>query len=646
MAKTLCLSKRSNDVDSRSRRQRGAVAWGPRTRCIGSYACTSRFVALLLLLLVAGAAGARNPLQSEDTSSPRATMESFFALTEEAARRYYEFRDSPSPATQDALWQISDKATGLFDLSQVPPAARRKVADETFYLIWEIIGRVELPDLADIPDASPGKKGDEPAKVLSSWQIPRTEITIARVEEGPRAGKFLFSPDTVRRAPYFYELARHLPYVRPMLIENVYAINQSFTGWMIPLAWVEALPDWANTLVLGQLLWKWLALLLLLGLAPAAVVLVYLWARRRSWDGSLRSYLRYLSTPVAILVLAALLWWFALAQINVTGSAVEVPDYVLAVAKGIAVVWLVWLTASWIAEAIIASPRIGPRSLNANLIRLAARSVGFLAVFVLLFRVAHDLGVPVYGLVAGAGVGGLAIALAARSTLENFLGTLNLYADRPVRVGDFCRYGEDPSPGWLRIGTVEEIGLRSTRLRGIDRTITTIPNGEFSNMHIVNLTKRDRMIFRPTLALRSETTAEQLRLVSARLRELLLAHPRVTDDPARVRFAGFGEYSFNLEIFAYVNTSDWNEFLAIREDLHFRILDIVEEAGTGFAFASRLYHARDGGLDGERQQAAAKQVREWAAAHALPFPDFPADYRKQIMGTLDYPPEGSPEADN
>ncbi|MEA3243820.1 MAG: mechanosensitive ion channel [Pseudomonadota bacterium] len=95
------------------------------------------------------------------------------------------------------------------------------------------------------------------------------------------------------------------------------------------------------------------------------------------------------------------------------------------------------------------------------------------------------------GDIAGAGVGGLAIALAARSTLENFLGTLNLFADRPVRVGDFCRYGEDPSPAWQRIGTVEEIGLRSTRIRGLDRTITTIPNADFANLHIVNLTKRD-----------------------------------------------------------------------------------------------------------------------------------------------------------
>ncbi len=146
--------------------------------------------------------------------------------------------------------------------------------------------------------------------------------------------------------------------------------------------------------------------------------------------------------------------------------------------------------------------------------------------------------------------------------------------------------------------------------------------------------------------MRYETTADQLRVVCAKLRELLLGHPRVTDDPARVRFAGFGEYSLNMEILAYVETSDWNEFLAIQEDINLRILNIVEEAGTGFAFPSRtLYHTRDGGLDGDGRQAAEKQVQAWAAEHALPFPDFAEDYRKQIKNNLAYPPEGSPQAE-
>ena len=114
----------------------------------------------------------------------------------------------------------------------------------------------------------------------------------------------------------------------------------------------------------------------------------------------------------------------------------------------------------------------------------------------------------------------------------------------------------------------------------------------------------------------------------------------------QLRFVGFGDYSLKVEIFAYINTSDWNEFLAIQEDIDLRILKIVEDIGTGFAIPSRLYLARDAGIADERQQAAAKQAREWVAAQTLPFPDFPDEYRKQIMDTLDYPPDGSPGAGN
>jgi len=239
--------------------------------------------------------------------------------------------------------------------------------------------------------------------------------------------------------------------------------------------------------------------------------------------------------------------------------------------------------------------------------------------------------------------------LAARSTLENFLGALNLFADRPVRVGDLCRYDEDHAAGWRPVGRVESIGLRSTKIRHLDRTLITIPNAEFAQRHIVNLSVCDRMLLTATLGLRYETTDDQLRFLLAELRELLHAHPttiHTADDPVRVRFVGFGDFSLNVAIRAYIKASNRNEFLAIQEDILLRVMRLVKQAGTGFAFPSRtLYQTRDGGLDSERQQAAEKQVREWASAHTLPFPEFAEDHRKRITDTLDYPPEGSSGAD-
>ncbi len=164
-------------------------------------------------------------------------------------------------------------------------------------------------------------------------------------------------------------------------------------------------------------------------------------------------------------------------------------------------------------------------------------------------------------------------------------------------------------------------------------------------MQIINYTRRDQMLLRTTLSLRYETSDEQLRFVLAKLRELLLAHPRITDYPARARFKGYGDSSLNVDIFAFVNTKDYNEFLAIREDILLKMKNIVEEAGTGFAFPSRtVYQARDNGLDSERTKASETEVKAWRAAHDLPFPEFGQERLERLRDTLAYPPDGSPWA--
>ncbi len=606
-------------------------------------------IVALSLLIFACSAGAQDSFVVVDTSSPRATMESFITLTEEAAHRYDEFRDSPNPVTQNALRQISAKARRLFDLSQVAPANRDKIADETFYLLWDSLARLELPDLEEIPATSADQAGDQETEQLTRWRIPDTEISIVRVMEGPDAGEYLFSSNTVKHARRFYETVRELPYVRPMHIQNVYRINELVTGWMIPMAWVEGLPGWANYAVFGQVVWKWFAALLLVVLGLGIVIVVYRWTHRRAEAGTLSSYLLQMSTPLAILIIVPLLRYFTREQINVTGTALELSHYIIFVFYGVTLVWVVWLTANHVVEAIIASPRVNAESLNASLLRLISRSIGIIAIVVLVVRILHELGVPVYGLVTGAGVGGIAIALSAKYTLENFMGALNLFADRPVSVGDLCRFDEESIQGWDPVGRVESIGLRSTKIRRLDRFLITIPNAEFAQRNIVNLSINDRFLFSTELGLRYETTDDQLRFVLAELRRLLHEHPMTihnAKDPIRVRFTGFGDYALNVAIRVYIRTADYNEFLAIQEDLLLRMIKIIDQAGTGFAFPSRtLYHTRDGGLDDERQQAAEKQVREWASAQTLPFPEFDDEYLKQIQGTLDYPPDGSPGAD-
>jgi hypothetical protein len=197
----------------------------------------------------------------------------------------------------------------------------------------------------------------------------------------------------------------------------------------------------------------------------------------------------------------------------------------------------------------------------------------------------------------------------ARGPLRAFVAVLVFAAGRsalalPVPAESLLRSGD-------RLGTVEEVGLRSTRVRTLDRTLVTVPNGEFASLQLENYTRRDRIWLRATLGLRYETTPDQLRCVLEDLRRLLRLDARVDPDPARVRFVGFGAYSLDLEVFAYVRTADYGEFLAIQEDLYLAMMDVVAAAGTSFAFPSQtIYGASDPGLDAERARAAEARARE------------------------------------
>jgi MscS family membrane protein len=604
----------------------------------------SSVLVAMLLLLFNNIVWAQNPLEPADTSSPWATLKSFLAITDATGKSYNKYRESPGPVTYKEVRQQMVKAVSLLDLSDVPPAVSHEVGSETVILLWEVIARQELKDLDKVPGAPKETAADTDVTLPSRWRIPHTSIVIAQVTEGPRTGEYLFSPGTVEKVSDYYELIKSLPYQRPMPSRNLLHSIQQITGWMIPVMWVESLPDWSKVLVFDQAIWKWVVELLLTVLAAVLFLVLYKVARIRPWDGSYRSYLPRISTPLALIFLMYLLDVFILEHVISSGLARSLYSYLTEITLNIGIVWLIWLTLKWAAEAVItASPQISEGSLDAHLLRLAERTIGILLITGFILHFLHNIGIPIYGLVAGAGVGGIAVALAFQSSLENFVGTLNIFADRPVRVGDFCRYG-DESPGLSRVGTVEEIGMRSTRIRGPDRTITTIPNAEFAKMHIVNLSKRNQMVLKINIGLRYETTTDQLLVVLARLREMLLAHPCITEEPARVRATALGEYAINLELMGYVDTEDWNEYLSVQEDVILRVMEIVADAGTAFAFPSRtLYYARDTGMDANKQQAASEQVAEWIASQSLPFPNFPEDYRKQVKDTIKYPPEGSPD---
>jgi MscS family membrane protein len=269
------------------------------------------------------------------------------------------------------------------------------------------------------------------------------------------------------------------------------------------------------------------------------------------------------------------------------------------------------------------------------LLRLGGRLLQGVAVVAGALALLQSVGINLTPVLAGLGVGGIAVALASQKTLENLFGGMMVIGDSPIRIGNFCRVG-------TMSGTVEDIGLRSTRIRTLGRTVISIPNADMAIQSIENFATRDKMLFNHTLTLRYETTADQLRFVLVGARRLLYQHPRVESDTARARLVRFAASGIDVELFAYLTSTEIEEFLAIQEDLLLRLMDMVEVAGTALAFPSQTaYFTRDAGIDREKAAGAAAAVQAWRERGDLPFPDLTPERKDSLQGGIDYPPRGS-----
>ncbi len=220
---------------------------------------------------------------------------------------------------------------------------------------------------------------------------------------------------------------------------------------------------------------------------------------------------------------------------------------------------------------------------STSFVRLTQRTINFVVAFLAIIFVARSAGVNVAGAIAGLGVGGIAVALAAQKTLENLFGGVSIIFDKSIRVGDLCRIGDQE-------GKVQDIGIRSTRFRTQARTVLTVPNGQLSSMNLENLGMRDKIRFRHIIGLRSETTSQQLSSVLEGLRALLAEHHYVEADTSRVNFVKLGPSSMDLEVFAYILTNVNERFLVVQEELLVGTLAVVERSGTAPALPSQVVY--------------------------------------------------------
>jgi MscS family membrane protein len=268
-----------------------------------------------------------------------------------------------------------------------------------------------------------------------------------------------------------------------------------------------------------------------------------------------------LPPPAARLSISILLFLFALALVWGALRSIDVMSTHLS-------------RAPWALERPSTRALVGLIGRIAKVLIIVIAGIGFLS----------GIGLPVASLLAGLGIGGIALAFGAQKTVENLFGTVSIGVDRPFREGDFVKVEDNV------LGTVEEVGLRSTRIRTLDRTIVTLPNGRLSEMRLETYALRDRIRLFTVLNLVYGTTSVQMQQVLEGLEAVLRQHPHIYQDDVVVRFMQFGNSSLDIEIMAWFMTTDFGQFRTMRQEALLGFMEVVERAGTAFAFPTRTVH--------------------------------------------------------
>jgi MscS family membrane protein len=434
------------------------------------------------------------------------------------------------------------------------PELARQLAD-----LLDRDAKFEVQQLSDNPDGSSGDGLAPDLDTLVDLEAGDSTVTLQMqhvTQQGLRV--WLVSQDSVARLPELDSLG-----------------GESDIEKRLPAALVV-------TKFLGTPLWVWIALVslaLLISLLSRLLsrlflaVLKPLTKRYAKWLHAhrLESFIEPLRLLLSVIVFRA--------AMEVAAPSALLRDYLIKLltllfAMGAAA--LIMRIVDVVSDQILTRLNSRERALSYSVLPLGVR---FVKIFIFCLAVLFTLtswGYNTNAILAGLGVGGLAVALAAQKTIENLFGGISLITDRPVLVGDFCQFGG-------QVGTVEDIGLRSTRIRTNDRSVVTIPNSSFSTMTLENYSRRDRMWFHPTLRLRRDSTPEQIREMMAAMTKILEEHPMVDAAGVPLRFTKIGDQAFDLEIFAYVNSSDFNDFLKVQTELLLKILEASIKSGVEFA---------------------------------------------------------------
>ncbi len=553
-----------------------------------------------------------SPLAPPPTESPQATLLGFLG----AMRAAHDAALGPD-AGERSMTALR-RAARTLDLSGFRDILAEKRGVEAALKLKEVIDRIEMPALAEAPDLRDVRRADaadgvagalaalaqgaDPGPVeipdgpIDAWTIPGTEIAIVRIETGPRRGAFLFSADTVMRADEFYARVRKLPYAEAgppyMSLNRTPGIYQTYIttpGEGLSPGWGRHVPRWAGAVYFGQTLWQWLALAGVLAATGALAFAAIRWAMapERAARAAMTDAVRVRERLRLLLALGLAVAATYSAErlvddvINVTGDVLIVVYDALVLSRYALFAWLVAILIMQIADLAAAARGLEEKSPDRHLIGFVARLAALVAITVVVILVAQRLGLPVYSVVTGLGIGGLAVAFAAQQSLGAVFGSIMIIMDRPFRVGDHLHIDG-------REGVVEDIGFRSTRIRTYTGSVVTVPNSEMASAVVDNLGLRGQRHVCAAFEIREDTPPETIRAFLGRLRAILAESPAIEDEDADVALIGFGSGGLRVGLECFVDAEDRSARRREVEELHMRILAAAEALGVEFAPSQAL----------------------------------------------------------
>jgi MscS family membrane protein len=457
-----------------------------------------------------------------------------------------------------------EAAAEFLDLRNLRGQASELTGTQLARRLFVILSRASWVDVDELIDDPAGRSNDNLPDYRDSIGVIREgekeiQLLMQKVPRSDGERIWKVSNATVSRIPDLYDT-----YGYPEAIEDLR----------------RALPEGS---FFGFELFKWVAALVAGALAYATVFLIALIIRRilsNSESPSRARVHRFLVLPTGI-------WFIGIATTSVgtwlgRGATAENIEQFSPVSS-LLTVWVLFAGANLIRDIITDRLRKQNRPGAAVLLSPLSNAAKLLIAISATLIYMDKIGINITTVLAGLGVGGVAVALALQKPMEDVFGAITLYAQQPVRVGDFCRVGKVT-------GTIEEIGLRTTRIRTLANTVIAVPNSRLANEPIDNISARQKIRFLANLRLRYDTTPDQLQQLLAGIRELLTSYERVSSEGHRVRFTEIADDGLLIEVIAHLDTTDWAEYLELAEYLNIHILDIVSKAGTALSLPARAIH--------------------------------------------------------